>query len=150
MAKRKTRPTLIPTMNDVAKLAGVSQSTVSRVLSETPTPFPVTEETRQRILNAVESLGYQPNMIARSLRTQRTQMIAVMIGDISNAFYHPIVRAIQDVAHVNDYDVLISNGDHIYENEVRFLKTVLRRPVDGVVIAPHRLKPNDLDNFIRR
>ncbi|MFN8451975.1 MAG: LacI family DNA-binding transcriptional regulator [Anaerolineae bacterium] len=137
-------------MNDVAKLAGVSQSTVSRVLSDTPTPFPVTEETRQRILNAVETLGYQPNMIARSLRTQRTQMIAVMIGDISNAFYHPVVRAIQDVAYIHDYDVLISNGDHIYENEARFLQTVLRRPVDGVIIAPHRLTAADLDNFIRR
>ena len=150
MAKRKTRPTRIPTMNDVAKLAGVSQSTVSRVLSEAPTPFPVTEETRQRILNAVDTLGYQPNMTARSLRTQRTQMIAVMIGDISNAFYHPIVRAVQDVAAGYDYDVLISNGDHVYENEVRFLKTILRRPVDGVIMAPHRLMMGDLDNFIRR
>ncbi len=150
MVKRRTRSTHIPTMNDVAKLAGVSQSTVSRVLSDTPTPFPVTEETRQRIRDAVETLGYQPNMIARSLRTQRTQMIAVMIGDISNAFYHPIVRAIQDVAAGYDYDVLISNGDHVYENEVRFLKTILRRPVDGVIMAPHRLMLADLDNFIRR
>ncbi len=138
-------------MNDVARLAGVSQSTVSRVLSETPTPFPVTEETRKRIREAVETLGYQPNMIARSLRTQRTQMIAVMIGDISNAFYHPIVRAVQDVAaHVHNYDVLISNGDHVYENEMRFLQMVLRRPVDGVIIAPHRLSMSDLDNFIQR
>jgi len=151
MAKRKTRfNNKIPTMHDVAKLAGVSQSTVSRVLNDTPTPFPVTAETRQRILDAVESLGYQPNMIARSLRTQHTQMIAVMIGDISNAFYHPIVRAVQDVAHSQDYDVLISNGDHIYENELRFLRTVLRRPVDGVIIAPHRLTLDDLDNFIKR
>ncbi|MCC6801855.1 MAG: LacI family DNA-binding transcriptional regulator [Anaerolineae bacterium] len=137
-------------MNDVAKLAGVSQSTVSRVLNETPTPFPVTEETRRRILDAVETLGYQPNILARSLRTQRTQMIAVMIGDISNAFYHPVVRAVQDVAYVNDYDVLISNGDHIYENEARFLRTILRRPVDGVILAPHRLTAADLDVFIRR
>jgi DNA-binding LacI/PurR family transcriptional regulator len=122
-------------MNDVARLAGVSQSTVSRVLSDTPTPFPVTDETRQRIREAVETLGYQPNMI----------------GDISNAFYHPIVRAVQDVAaHVHNYDVLISNGDHLYENEIRFLQTLLRRPVDGVIIAPHRLTMDDLDNFIRR
>jgi DNA-binding LacI/PurR family transcriptional regulator len=95
-------------------------------------------------------LGYQPNMIARSLRTQRTQMIAVMIGDISNAFYHPIVRAVQDVAGARDYDVLISNGDHVYKNELRFLQTVLRRPVDGVIMAPHRLTTEDLDQFIKR
>jgi DNA-binding LacI/PurR family transcriptional regulator len=89
-------------------------------------------------------------MTARSLRTQQTQMIAVMIGDISNAFYHPVVRAIQDVARVYDYDVLISNGDHQYENELRFLDTVLRRPVDGVIMAPHRLTTEDLDKFIKR
>jgi DNA-binding LacI/PurR family transcriptional regulator len=100
MARRKTRHiSTIPTMRDVARLAGVSQSTVSRVLNETMTsPVPISEETKQRVLNVVEELGYHPNMIARSLRTQRTQMIAVMIGDISNAFYHPIVRAVQDVA----------------------------------------------------
>src|SRR5690606_17542985 len=140
-----------PTMRDVARLAGVSQSTVSRVLSETVTsPVPISEETRQRVLSVVEELGYQPNMIARSLRTQRTQMIAVMIGDISNAFYHPIVRAVQDYARSRDYDVLISIGDHLYENEARFLQTVLRRPVDGVIMAPHRLTADDLDKFMRR
>jgi len=137
-------------MHDVAKLAGVSQSTVSRVLNETTSPVPISDDTKQRILDAVEQLGYQPNMIARSLRTQRTQMIAVMIGDISNAFYHPIVRAVQDVAGSRDYDVLISNGDHVYENELRFLQMVLRRPVDGVIMAPHRLTSEDLERFIKR
>jgi LacI family transcriptional regulator len=139
-----------PTMNDVAKLAGVSQSTVSRVLNETASAFPVSEETRQKILDAVEALGYYPNMTARSLRTQRTQMIAVMIGDISNAFYHPIVRAVQDVAGGRDYDVLISNSDHTYENEKRFLDSLLRRPVDGVIMSPHRLSTDDLDLFFKR
>lgn len=150
MARKLKAISNIPTMHDVARLAGVSQSTVSRVLNENMSHIPISEETKQKILNAVEQLGYQPNMIARSLRTQRTQMIAVMIGDISNAFYHPIVRAVQDVARTRDYDVLISNGDHLYENELRFLNTVLRRPVDGVIMAPHRLKTEDLDKFIQR
>jgi LacI family transcriptional regulator len=147
MTRKKSRN---PTMHDVAKEAGVSQSTVSRVLSETNSRVPISDETRQRIMDAVDKLGYQPNMTARSLRTQQTQMIAVMIGDISNAFYHPVVRAIQDVARIHDYDVLISNGDHLYENELRFLETVLRRPVDGVIMAPHRLTAQDLDTFIKR
>jgi DNA-binding LacI/PurR family transcriptional regulator len=77
-------------------------------------------------------------------------MISIMIGDISNAFYHPIVRAVQDVARVRDYDVLISNGDHLYENETRFLRSILRRPVDGIIMAPHRLTTDDLDRFIER
>lgn len=137
-------------MHDVAKLAGVSQSTVSRVLNESNFAIPVSDETRRRILEAVEQLGYQPNMTARSLRTQRTQMIAVMIGDISNAFYHPIVRAVQDVAQARDYSVMIFNGDHIYENESRFLASILRRPVDGIIMAPHHLTTDELDRFIQR
>lgn len=151
MARKTTRPTSnMPTIQDVAKLAGVSHSTVSRVLNQNATTIPISEETRQKILSAVQQLGYQPNMIARSLRTQRSQMIAVMIGDISNAFYHPIVRAVQDVAGTRDYDVLISNSDHIYEHELRFLNTVLRRPVDGIIMAPHCLTTNDLDQFMLR
>lgn len=151
MAKAKPKAsTSIPTMNDVAKLAGVSQSTVSRVLNESASAFPISDETRQRILTAVEELSYYPNMTARSLRTQQTQMIAVMIGDISNAFYHPIVRIVQDVAGSRGYDVLISNSDHTYENEKRFLDSLLRRPVDGVIMSPHRLSTDDLDYFIKR
>lgn len=137
-------------MHDVARLAGVAQSTVSRVLNGSDSFIPISDETRQRVMDAVQQLEYQPNMIARSLRTQRTQMIAVMIGDISNAFYHPIVRAAQDVAGTRDYEVLISNSDHLYENEARFLRSILRRPVDGIIMAPHRLTNKDLDNFIRR
>jgi DNA-binding LacI/PurR family transcriptional regulator len=151
MTRKKSRPASnIPTMHDVARLAGVSQSTVSRVLNASESSIPISEDTRQRVIEAVAQLGYQPNIIARSLRTQRTQMIAVMIGDISNAFYHPVVRSIQDVARGRDYDVLISNGDHDYDNELRFLDTVARRPVDGIIMAPHRLTTEDLDKFIKR
>lgn len=151
MTKRRTRlASNHPTMEDVAKYAGVSRSTVSRVLGENATSIPISEETRKKILEAVRELGYQPNMIARSLRTQRTQMIAVMIGDISNAFYHPIVRAVQDTAAAFDYDVLISNSDHIYEHEKRFLNAILRRPVDGIIMAPHCLTNQDLDQFLER
>ncbi len=150
MAGKKRPTSNLPTMQDVARLAGVSHSTVSRVLSQNATSIPISEETRQKILDAVEQLKYQPNIIARSLRTQRTQMIAVMIGDISNAFYHPIVRAIQDFADKQDYEVLISNSDHIYEHELRFLNASLRRPVDGIIMAPHCLTSQDLDAFIKR
>jgi LacI family transcriptional regulator len=151
MTRKKARPTSnLPTIQDVAKLAGVSHSTVSRVLNQNATSIRISEQTRQKILEAVEQLGYQPNMIARSLRTQRSQMIAVMIGDISNGFYHPIVRQVQNIADAHDYDVLISNSDHIYEHELRFLNSCLRRPVDGIIMAPHCLTDSDVDNFIKR
>jgi LacI family transcriptional regulator len=140
----------MPTIQDVAKQAGVSHSTVSRVLNDNATTISISAETRQKILQAVEELGYQPNMIARSLRTQRSQMIAVMIGDISNAFYHPIVRAVQDIAGQHHYDVLIFNSDHLCEHEQQFLDAMLRRPVDGIIMASHCLTTDDLDKFIKR
>jgi LacI family transcriptional regulator len=137
-----------PTMRDVARLAGVSQPTVSRVLNNTPSTIPVSEETRQKVLAAVKELGYRPNMTARSLRTQRTQMIALMIADISNAFYHPIARAVQDIARQHDYDVIIANSDHRYDNEKHFCEAVVRRPVDGVIMVPIHLTYEDIDRFI--
>jgi DNA-binding LacI/PurR family transcriptional regulator len=98
MSQKKNDPnSRPPTMHDVAKLAGVSQPTVSRVLNRTPTPIPVSEDTQRKVFAAVKELGYRPNMTARSLRTQRTQMISLMIADISNSFYHPIARTVQDV-----------------------------------------------------
>ena len=95
-------------MRDVAKLANVSQSTVSRVLNPTPQPIPIGDATRQRVLDAVETLGYQPNLHAGSLRGQKTHLIAMLIADISNSFYHPMVRAVQDIAHQHRYDVLVA------------------------------------------
>jgi DNA-binding LacI/PurR family transcriptional regulator len=138
------------TMRDVARLAGVSQPTVSRVLNQTNTSISISDETRSKVLAAVEELSYRPNMLARGLRTQKTQMIAVLIADISNSFYHGIVRAIQDVAREHNYDVMIANSDHLYESEQHFCEAVTRRPVDGVVMVPQHLTEDDLDDFIAR
>ncbi len=143
--RANTRPA---TMKDVARLAGVSQPTVSRVLNNTATTIPVSEDTRRRVLAAVKQLGYRPNMTARSLRTQRTQMIALLIADISNGFYHPIARAIQDVARLHDYDVLIANSDHLYESEKHFCEAVIRRPVDGIIAVPIHLSEDEIDRLI--
>ena len=134
-------------MYDVAKLAGVSQPTVSRVLNHNDTTVQISDETRQRVMAAVEELGYRPNILARSLRTQRTQTIALMIADLSNGFYHPIARAVQDVARKRDYEVLISNSDHLYENEKHFCEVVARRPVDGVIMVPLHLTKADIDEY---
>lgn len=138
----------LPTMRDVARLAGVSQPTVSRVLNNTPSTIPVSKETRQKVLEAVKKLGYRPNMTARSLRTQQTQMIALLIADISNAFYHPIARTIQVIAQQHNYDVIIANSDHQYENEKHFCEAVIRRPVDGIIMVPIHLTDEDIDRFI--
>lgn len=138
------------TMRDVAELAGVSQPTVSRVLNKKDTTISISEETRAKVLAAVEELNYRPNVLARSLRTQKTQMIAVMIADIANSFYHHIVRSIQDVSTSNGYDVMIANTDHLHSNEVHFCEAVTRRPVDGIIMVPIHLTSDDLDEFMAR
>ncbi|MBZ0289821.1 MAG: LacI family transcriptional regulator [Anaerolineae bacterium] len=137
-----------PTMHDVARLAGVSQPTVSRVLSQHEISAQISDETRERVLDAVKTLGYRPNAVARSLRTQRTQTVALLIADITNSFYHPMARAVQDVARQHDYEVLMSNSDHIYENEKHFCEIVLGRGVDGVMMVPIRLTNEDLDHYV--
>lgn len=143
LAKRKQ-----PTMQDVARLAGVSQPTVSRVLNRSENTPPISDETTARVLAAVEELGYRPNVVARSLRTQRTQTVALLIADLSNGFYHPIARAVQDVAREHDYEVLISNSDHIYENEKHFCEIVLGRGVDGVMMVPIHLTTEELGYYV--
>ncbi len=150
MKRQQKGPRPSVTMHDVAKLAGVSQSTVSRVLSKTPSLVPISEETSQKVLNAVEQLGYFPNLTARSLRVQQSFMIAIMIADISNAFYHSIVRTVQDIARQHHYDVLIANTDQIYENEIHFCEAIMRRPVDGVIMVPYHLTDEQIDQLIKR
>lgn len=138
------------TMQDVAQLAGVSQSTVSRVLSKSVSAVPISKDTTDRVLLAVEQLGYYPNLTASSLRQQRTFMVAVLVADIANSFYHSITRAIQDVANQHGYDVLIANSDHIYENEKHFCRAMMRRPVDGIIMVPYHLTEQEIDLVIER
>ena len=140
------------TMRDVARAADVSQSTVSRILNPTSSTskVPISQETIEKVLAVVKELGYQPNEYARSLRGQKNHVIAMLIADISNPFYHPMVRAVQDVASHYHYSVIIANSDHLYEKEMLFCETLLRRPVDGAVLIPYHLTDDDLQNLIAR
>ena len=95
-----------PTQQDVARLAGVSQATVSYVLNNRAT-VSVPPETRARVLAAMQELGYVPNVTARSLRTSKSYTIASIIPDITNPFYPALERGIQDIAHENDYHLLL-------------------------------------------
>jgi LacI family transcriptional regulator len=148
-SKSSNRP-LAVTMRDVAHAANVSQSTVSRVLSSTPSKVPISEETRLRVMAVIEELGYHPNQYARSLRGRKVHMIGMVIADISNPFYHPMVRAVQDVAFQYSYDVMIANSDHSREKELLFCESIIQRPVDGVVLIPYHLNDEDLDNLMAR
>jgi LacI family repressor for deo operon, udp, cdd, tsx, nupC, and nupG len=138
------------TMRDVGRAAGVSQSTVSRVLTPSITGLQIKEETRRRVLAKITELGYHPNQYARSLRGKKSHMLGMMVADITNPFYHPLVRGVQDVAVQHRYDVMIANTDHTHEKEQLFIDSIVRRPVDGVIVVPYYLSADELDNLIVR
>jgi LacI family transcriptional regulator len=122
-----------PTQEDVAKLAGVSQSVVSQILNKNE--ISVSENTRQRVLDAIEQLGYVPNKFAQSLRTNKTRTIASIIPDITNPFYPAFQRGIQSVTNQKNYDLIIYDTDEKEENEKRSLKSIARAGVDGAIVS---------------
>jgi DNA-binding LacI/PurR family transcriptional regulator len=118
------------TFNDLAKELNLSTATISRALSR---PEIVAPETRTRVLDAVRRSGYQMNGIARSLRTQSTQTIGMIVSDICNPFFSAIVKAAEDVARTNGYTVLICNADEDGRNEEAALRLFIERQVSGVI-----------------
>ncbi|MEJ7761543.1 MAG: LacI family DNA-binding transcriptional regulator [Thermomicrobiales bacterium] len=121
-----------PTQSDVARVAGVSQATVSYVISGR-SGSPIPEETRRRILENASGLGYVPNSVARSLRTRVTGTIASVIPDITNPFYPAFERGIQDGAERHGYVLTVYNTDGDAEKEARALRSLMAGRVDGVV-----------------
>lgn len=121
------------TVTDVAKLAGVSVSTAARVLSGRGY---AAEETRRRVLEAAEELGYVPNQIARSLRTRRTRLIGLLIGDVENSFYSTIARNVESVARQAGYHVVLCNSDDDPATEREYLKLLEGIRVDALIVTP--------------
>lgn len=121
------------TINDVAKRAGVSPVTVSRVLNDAPN---VTAATRERVNRAIVELGYVPNVVARSLRSRRTRSLALILPDITNPFWPTVARGVEDAAQQEGYSVLLCNSDENAVKQARYLEVVASQQVDGVIIAP--------------
>jgi DNA-binding LacI/PurR family transcriptional regulator len=120
-------------LKDVARRAGVSNATVSRVLTNKPH---VREEVRQRVLAAIKELGYQPSRVARSLRIQRSHIIGLIISDIQNPFFTSLVRAVEDVAYQHQYAVVLCNSDEDVEKERLYIDLMQAEMVAGVLITP--------------
>jgi LacI family transcriptional regulator len=138
-----------PTQGDVAQRAGVSQAMVSYVLNDNPV-VSIPAETRQRILNAVDELGYIPNGAARSLRTRKTYTIASIIPDITNPFYPAFERGIQESAESHGYDLIVYNTGGAAEKERRCLRSVQQGRVDGVIGVLFHLTARDLVVLLER
>ncbi|WP_158609851.1 MULTISPECIES: LacI family DNA-binding transcriptional regulator [unclassified Micromonospora] len=131
-APDETRVTLV----QVAKLAGVSPTTVSHVLSGKRW---VAEGTQETVRDVIRQLGYRPNNVARSLRTRRSRMVAVVVPDITNTFYAVLTRGLADAVDGAGYGTYVCNTDGNAEREDAFLADVLDRGVDGVVMAAGRV-----------
>ena len=132
-----------PTQRDVATKAGVSQATVSMVLSETNVAA-VLPETVERIREAARELGYAPNRLAQALKTNRTMTIACIVPDITNPFYPTLIRGVQKVAQDENYDVITMNTDGDPKLERHFLEWARQGRVDGVVGVFFTLRAGDL------
>ncbi len=120
------------TIYDVARQAGVSPSTVSRVMNS---PEIVASDTCQKVMQVMKELSYIPNMIAASMPRNRMNYIGLIIPDVTNVFFSNIIRGIQDVCEKHGYNVLVVNSDDSQEKEGRYLKLLYSRRVDGVIIT---------------
>jgi LacI family transcriptional regulator, kdg operon repressor len=122
------------TMADVAKLAGVSKSTVSQFLNKR---FEyMGEKTKHKIEEAIEELGYQPNFIARSLKQKRTSMVGIIVANITHYFSTEISRAIEDYCHTHDLHAIVCNADDDPEKEKKYIEMLRAKQVDGLIIFP--------------
>lgn len=121
------------TIKDVARRAGVSTATVSRVLNEHPS---IAQDARQKVHDAIEELGYRPNAIARSLRLTSTSTLGLVLSSIGNPFFAELARAVEDEARANGYAVIIGNADERPEQQDHYVQTLLERRVDGLLIVP--------------
>ena len=138
-----------PTQKDIAKLAQVSQATVSLVLNGI-SDASVPRATQVKVLHAAKSLGYVPNRVAQSLRTQQTKTLACIVPDITNPFYPALERGAQKSAESNGYDVLIYNTDGLLAKERRCLDRLLEGRVDGVIGVFFHLTAVDLRPLLER
>lgn len=120
------------TIKDVATRAGVSKTTVSHVLNATRV---VEEETRQRVLQAIQELNYRPNAAARSLTTKRTGTVGIVVSDISNPFFGEILRGVEEVLRPHNYALIICNTNETLEYEAHYLNLLLNQRVDGIISA---------------
>lgn len=121
------------TIKDIARMAGVSHTTVSRALRGLPG---VSEETRQRVLELADKLRYRSNAMARGLVTHRSQSIGMLVPDMTNPFYVQVAKGAEDIASNANYSLLICNSDHMQEKEIKYVDFLREKQVDGLLVIP--------------
>ena len=139
----------MPTVLDVAKRAGVSPITVSRVINNSGY---ISAATRDRVETVIKEIGYVPNTLARGLRSKRTNTLALVVTDITNPYFTSMARGVEDVAGASNYAVIYCNTDESETKEEKYANILAQRQVDGVLLVPacenakiiNFLKSNDI------
>lgn len=134
------------TVRDVAERANVSISTVSRVLTGNARVSP---ELRERVIAAVEELGYRPNALARGLRLRRTAVIGLLLPDISNPFFGQLARVVEEAANKRGYAILLCNSQNNRERELQYLDLLRSQQVDGVLVVTSGAVGDELEEFFK-
>ncbi|HDS1125222.1 TPA: LacI family DNA-binding transcriptional regulator [Stenotrophomonas maltophilia] len=130
-------------INDVARVAGVSKSTVSRVLGGGP----VSAEVRDRVEAAIRQTGYRPNLQARRLRSRHTGIIGLIVADIRNPFFTALIRAVEEVAYREGLRVTLCNTDEDPEREALYLQLMHEERISGLIFAPTRTTVGRLERL---
>jgi len=143
-AKMRTRiPTRRrPTIADIAAKAGVSKSTASKYLS--PTEYYVSGESRGKLAQAISDLGYEPNILARSLSSNRSYCLGVVVPNISNPFYPELVTGAEEVIARSDYTMVLGSSHDQAVLEASIVDSMVQRQVDGILIAAVTLNPQQV------
>lgn len=123
---------LTVTSNDVAKKAGVSQATVSRVINNYPY---IKEATRQKVLSAIDEMGFTPDEVARSLNKRKTGTIGLIVGDIANTFFAETAKIIITEARKKGYDVILTDTNHSSDNLKTAIDTLIGKRVEGIIVG---------------
>ncbi|MCE5256739.1 MAG: LacI family transcriptional regulator [Spirochaetaceae bacterium] len=119
-------------LKDVARLAGVSTSTVSRVINKN---IPVSEETTAHVEKAIRDINFKPNLVARGLRMKKAKLIGIVIPEFQHETFTSFVRFTEEYAELNGYNVIIGCTNSNYDKEERLLENLLRRNIDGIIFA---------------
>ena len=131
-------------IKDIAKLAGVSHTTVSRALHDSPL---ISSETKLRIQAISRQTGYHPSVAARSLKTNRSQVLGVIVSHIADPFFSEILQGIDDVAQSNGYSLFIAAAQHDSAKEAAILQTMREHRVDGVILCSPQLTSEQNDQL---
>ncbi len=129
------------TSKDVAELAGVHPSTVSRVINGDSR---ISEKTREKVFLIIKKLGYTPNAIARGLKTKRTYTLGMLIPDITNPFFAEIARGVEDAANKNNFNVILCNTDDKLKKERTYLEILKEKRVDGLILGTAHIKDTSI------